>query len=90
MKTDTRAIPASPPRWQLSSAMLEGALPSLGTLFILIILISAPPSLASPAQGKKTLMADTHLSISQRLPANYEMKSFGEAIRSRSGCLGEC
>lgn len=31
-------------------------------------------------------MADTHLSISRRLPANYQMKSFGEAIRGDSFC----
>lgn len=67
--------------------MLEGVLPSLGTLFILIILISSLSlSLASLARGKQ-LMADTHLSISLRPAANYKMKSFGQAIRSSAGCF---
>lgn len=60
--------------------MLEGALPSLGTLFILIILISAL-RLQHPWL-EQLLMADTHLSISLWLPANYKMRSFGEAIRT--------
>lgn len=88
VKTDTQTIPPSRFRWQLSSAMLEGALPSLGTLFILIILIPAL-HLWHPWLGEP-LMADTHLSISPRLPANYKMKSFGETIRSSSGCFPEC
>lgn len=85
VKTDTQTFLVSISHWQLVSAMLEGALPSLGTLFILIILIST--LLLQHIWLEELLMADTHLSILLRLPANYKMRTFGKAIRISSGCF---